>query len=68
MKRLLHVFSTFDPGGPQVRALDLIAAWPEEEHLILPMDGRAGAASRLPKGIRASVLTAPRGGSGSSTG
>jgi glycosyltransferase involved in cell wall biosynthesis len=51
---LLHVFSTFAPGGPQVRTVQLIEALGAEfRHAVLPLDGDARAASLL--GGRASV-------------
>lgn len=47
---IVHVFSTFDPGGPQVRTADLIARLPDGfEHSILAMDGRYGCRERTPE-------------------
>ncbi len=47
--RILHVFATFDLGGPQARTCRLIASLPASwEHLVLAADGRTGAASALP--------------------
>jgi glycosyltransferase involved in cell wall biosynthesis len=47
---VLHVFSTFDPGGPEVRTAELIRRLPPSfEHSILAMDGRYGCRSRVPK-------------------
>ncbi|MEW6072671.1 MAG: glycosyltransferase [Planctomycetota bacterium] len=46
--RLLHVFATFVPGGPQVRTARLIAGLgPRWRHEILAMDGRVEAAALL---------------------
>ena len=46
----VHVFSTFDPGGPQVRAASLIRGFGESyEHSILAMDGRYGCRERVPE-------------------
>lgn len=45
---LLHVFSTFAPGGPQVRTVGLIAALGGAfRHSVIPMDGRSDAAALL---------------------
>lgn len=45
---LLHAFSTFAPGGPQVRTVQLIEALGTEfRHAVLPLDGDARAASLL---------------------
>ena len=44
----VHVFSTFDPGGPQVRAASLISGLGDEfEHSILAMDSRYGCRERV---------------------
>ncbi len=61
MKRIVHVFSTFDPGGPQVRAVSVFTAMPECEHVVIPMDGRSGAAALIPSGVKAGVLLPPPG-------
>lgn len=46
--RLLHIFSTFDAGGPQVRFAMLANRWGERfEHIVLASDGRTGAAALL---------------------
>ena len=42
--RILHIFSTFNVGGPQVRVCQLIHAWgPQVEHHIAAHDGNYGA-------------------------
>jgi L-malate glycosyltransferase len=47
--RILHVFSTFEAGGPQVRVCRMIAHWGDRvEHLIAAHDGRYLAKSLLP--------------------
>ena len=47
---IVHVFSTFDAGGPQVRTADLIRRLPGSyEHSILAMDGRYGCRERTPE-------------------
>ncbi len=47
--RILHVFSTFEAGGPQVRVCRMIAYWGNRvEHVIAAHDGRYPAKSLLP--------------------
>ena len=47
--KLLHVFSTFAPGGPQVRTVGLMTAFGDElRHVVVPMDGRTEARELLP--------------------
>jgi L-malate glycosyltransferase len=47
--RILHVFSTFEAGGPQVRICRMIDYWGDKvEHLIAAHDGRFSAKSLLP--------------------
>jgi glycosyltransferase involved in cell wall biosynthesis len=61
--RLLHVFATLDPGGPQVRFADLANALGAEfQHLVLAMDGRYGVLARIRPGVCVERLTlrAPR--------
>ncbi len=58
---LLHVFSTFGPGGPQIRTIDtLTALGPEFCHLILAMDGVTTATARIPPALDYRLLSAPR--------
>jgi len=58
---LLHVFSTFVAGGPQVRTARLLAAFGERfRHTIVPMDGRSDARSLLPEGLEVEILERPR--------
>lgn len=59
MSRIVHVFSTFDAAGPQVRAVSLFSAMPDCEHVVIPMDGRIGAAALLPPDSNARVLLPP---------
>jgi L-malate glycosyltransferase len=48
---ILHVFSTFEAGGPQVRVCRMIDHWGDKiEHLIAAHDGRFSAKSLLPAG------------------
>jgi L-malate glycosyltransferase len=51
-KHLLHVFSTFSVGGPQVRACDLINHFgPRYRHTVLAMDGDYACRERLAAGV-----------------
>ncbi|PIE23064.1 MAG: hypothetical protein CSA62_09265 [Planctomycetota bacterium] len=60
--KLLHVFSTFDAGGPQVRTAQLFAAAKDEfEHVVVAMDGRYGCRERIPEDLGVRYLSAPRG-------
>lgn len=57
---LLHVFATFDAGGPQVRTVELMRRISREHmHAVVAADGRTGAASRLPASVPVSVLSRP---------
>jgi hypothetical protein len=54
MRHLLHLFSTFAAGGPQVRAAALIrAAGADFRHTIVALDGNFACRERLagPGGI-----------------
>lgn len=58
--RLLHVFSTLDPGGPQVRFADTVNALGDEfKHLVIAMDGRYGALARIRPGLSVEELPFP---------
>ena len=60
-RRILHVFSTFDPGGPQLRQANLIGKLPAHwSHEILAMDGREGARRHLPGDRDCSFVAAPK--------
>ena len=59
MTRIVHVFSTFDAGGPQVRAVALFGAMSDVEHVVVPMDGRSGAAALFSPGMNARVRLPP---------
>jgi glycosyltransferase involved in cell wall biosynthesis len=57
---LLHVFSNFVPTGPEIRTVELIAAFGGEfRHSIVSMDGRTGAAERLPPDAPVRLLDNP---------
>lgn len=65
MRTLLHIFATFNIGGPQIRFTQLAnhfgAAY---RHVIIAMDGKTGAMSRLAPGLNVELRTTPttRGG------
>ena len=59
-RRLLHVFSTFRPGGPQVRFITLANALGSEfSHTIVSMDGNYDASRRIDPHISTSILPPP---------
>lgn len=54
---LLHVIPTFVPAGLEMRTVNLIEGFGDEfRHSILSMDGRTGAAERLPEGAPVRIL------------
>lgn len=56
-RHLLHVFSTFGVGGPEVRSCDLINHFGERyKHTIIAMDGRYECKSRLLPGVPVTFL------------
>lgn len=56
-RHLLHVFSTFGVGGPEVRSCDLINHFGERyRHTIIAMDGRYECQSRLLPGVPVTFL------------
>jgi len=58
---LLHVFSTFVAGGPQVRTARLLSAFGDRfRHTIVPMDGRTEARELLPQSLDCEVLSRPK--------
>ena len=57
---LLHVFSNFVPTGPELRTVELIGAFGcDFRHSIVSMDGRTGAAERLPPDAGVRLLPSP---------
>jgi L-malate glycosyltransferase len=55
-KRLLHVFSTFAVGGPQVRAVQLMNAWgPRVQHGIIASDNRYDALDLINANVDAAI-------------
>jgi L-malate glycosyltransferase len=57
---LLHVFSNFVPTGPELRTARLMGELGGEfRHAVLSMDGRTGAAERIPPGVDFRILPSP---------
>lgn len=62
--KLWHLFSTFAPGGPQVRTVQIVNALGDEfSHVFSAMDGVMEAASRIQAGAPYETVAAPRCGS-----
>lgn len=60
MTRVLHVFSTFGPGGPQVRTAELMRGLGDGfGHAVAAMDGRTDTLELCPPGVR--TVATPRG-------
>ena len=58
--RILHIFSTFAPAGPELRAVSLIRTLGDSyQHSILAIDGCTDAAKMLPDRADVKVLEAP---------
>lgn len=58
--RILHIFSTFAPAGPELRAVSLIHALGDAyQHAILAIDGCTDAAGMLPEREDVRVIEAP---------
>ena len=58
--RVLHVFSTFAPGGPQVRTARLLGELdPDWRHSLLALDGNYEARTLLPASLEVELLLAP---------
>lgn len=61
--RVLHVFSTFAPGGPQVRTVDLMhCLGPSFTHVVAAMDGVTTAAARISGEVQFKLIEAPPAG------
>jgi glycosyltransferase involved in cell wall biosynthesis len=63
-RRFVHVFATFGAGGPQLRAVQLMAHLGNGvEHVVMAMDGRTDARAQLPPGVVCELVPPPpRGG------
>ena len=64
MKRLLHVFPSFEVGGQQMRAAVLANAMADEDvhNLILPLNGKTECLERFSSDVSFEVLANPGGG------
>lgn len=57
-----HVFSSFDPGGAEVRTVTLMnALGPHVKHTIIATNGRYGAADRIHKDVPVELVPPPPG-------
>ena len=60
VRRCVHVFATFGAGGPQIRALQLMAQMGDGySHVVMAMDGRTEASQQLPPGIECELAPPP---------
>lgn len=60
MRTLLHVFSTFGIGGPQIRFTELANNFGRRyRHRIVALDGNTDAFGKLDSGLDASLLSVP---------
>lgn len=63
-RTFVHVFSTFGAGGPQIRAVQLLAhLGPSARHVIQAMDGCTEAMAQLPPGLDVRLAPPPPRGS-----
>jgi glycosyltransferase involved in cell wall biosynthesis len=59
-RTLLHIFSTFATGGPQVRTIDLAAGLGQGyRHLVVALDGDTSAADRLDTSVPLEISRYP---------
>lgn len=63
-RTFVHVFATFGAGGPQIRAVQLMAhLGPSVRHVVMAMDGRTEARAQVPAGLDVELVAPPpRGG------
>lgn len=60
-RHYLHVFSTFDAGGPQLRTARILDLMPRgSRHTVVAMDGRTGCAERVSDDVELEVVAAPQ--------
>jgi glycosyltransferase involved in cell wall biosynthesis len=60
----VHVFATFGAGGPQIRAVQLMAALgPGRRHVVVAMDGRTEAMAQVPQHLAVTCVPPPPRGS-----
>lgn len=64
-EHILHVFSSFETGGPEIRTIGLINKFgPRFRHTIMATDGRYGARVRLDPGVSVAIVPPPPGKGG----
>lgn len=60
VRTFVHVFATFGAGGPQVRAVQLMAHLGRgHRHVVMAMDGRTDASAQLPPGLDIELVAPP---------
>ncbi len=59
-RHVLHVFTTFAPGGLEVRAAQLMGRWQNVRHSIVVRDGRTECAERIAPHVERRFVPAPR--------
>ncbi len=58
--RFVHVFSTFGAGGPQIRAVQLMARLgAAAQHVVMAMDDNTEAQAQLPPGVEVTFVPPP---------
>lgn len=59
-RTFVHVFATFGAGGPQIRAVQLMAhLGPSVRHVVMAMDGRTEARAQVPAGLEVELVAPP---------
>ena len=62
LPHLCHVFPSFAPGGPEMRTVTIMNALRASvRHTVIPLDGRADAASAVSAGVTIDVRQPPAG-------
>ncbi len=60
VRTCVHVFATFGAGGPQIRAVQLMAAMgPGWRHVVMAMDGRTEAKAQLARDVACELVPPP---------
>ncbi|MFO0727241.1 MAG: glycosyltransferase family 4 protein [Myxococcota bacterium] len=61
MLHFLHIFATFDAGGLEVRAIQLMQLFgAAARHTVLSLDGKIGAIAKIHPDVRLDLLPGPR--------
>ena len=58
-RHVLHVLSSFDPGGIETRLVEILSRWPDTHHSILVRNGRVGCVDRLAPQVSFELVPAP---------